>query len=98
VLRRLQEHGLAGAIDKSEFHKSSVEFLGYIITADGVAMSEEKLVAIREWAEPKNVKDVQSFIGFANFYRRFIEGFSRVCKPLTDTLKGQGKNFSWDKV
>jgi hypothetical protein len=98
VLRRLQEHGLAGAIDKSEFHKSSVEFLGYIIMADGVAMSEEKLLAIREWAEPKNVKDVQSFIGFANFYRRFIEGFSRVCKPLTDTSKGQGKNFSWDKV
>jgi hypothetical protein len=98
VLRRLQEHGLAGAIDKSEFHKKSVEFLGYIITADGVAMSEEKLVAIREWAEPKNVKDVQSFIGFANFYRRFIEGFSRVCKPLTDTLKGQGKNFSWDEI
>jgi hypothetical protein len=98
VLRRLQEHGLAGAIDKSEFHKKSVEFLGYIITADGVAMSEEKLVAIREWAEPKNVKDVQSFIGFANFYRRFIEGFSRVCKPLTDTLKGQGKNFSWDII
>ena len=98
VLRRLQEYGLAADIDKCEFHKSSIEFLGYIITASGISMSDDKVKTILEWVEPKSVKDVQSFIGFANFYRRFIEGFSRVCKPLTDSLRKEGKSFTWDEA
>ena len=89
VLRLLQENGLAVALEKCEWHTSKVEFLGYIISADGVSMAEDKVQTLLEWAPPTNVMAVQSFLGFANFYRRFIEGFSKICKPLTDlTRKG----------
>ena len=54
-------------------------------------MSKEKVQAVQEWPVPRNVQDVQAFLGFANFYRRFIEGFSKVCTPLTDLLRKEGK-------
>ena len=53
-------------------------------------MSKNKVESILSWKAPQSVKDVQIFIGFANFYRRFIENFSKVCKPITDTLKTKG--------
>ena len=53
-------------------------------------MSEKKLEFILNWRAPRSVKDVQTFIGFAHFYRLFIENFSKVCKPITDTLKTKG--------
>ena len=58
-------------------------------------MSPEKVKDVLAWASPRCVKDVQIFMGFANFYRRFILNFSGVCKPITDTLKLKGKNFVW---
>lgn len=95
VLKRLSDENLAVAIDKCEWHKQSTEFLGYIISVDGISMSQDKVKTILEWARPKNLKDVQSFLGFANFYRRFIEGFSRICKPMTDSTRDGGKKFEW---
>jgi hypothetical protein len=50
-------------------------------------MSQKKVSTIQDWASPKTVKDIQSFLGFANFYRRFIEGFSRICRPMTELTK-----------
>jgi len=76
VLRLLQENGLVVAPEKCEWHTSKVEFLGYIISADGVSMAEDKVQTLLEWAPATNLMAVQSFLGFANFYRRFIEGFS----------------------
>lgn len=93
VLRRLATHNLAAAADKCVFHVHEVEFLGYIIGQDGIAMSKDKVEAIRNWEPPRSVKDVQAFLGFANFYRRFIEGFSRVAKPLTDLTKKSLEKF-----
>ena len=58
-------------------------------------MSPEKVKDVLAWASAKGVKDVQIFMGFANFYRRYILNFSGVCKPITDTLKLKGKNFAW---
>jgi hypothetical protein len=58
-------------------------------------MSPEKVEDVLAWASPKCIKHVQIFMMFANFYRRFILNFSVVCKPITDTLKLKGKNFSW---
>jgi len=87
VLRLLQENGLVVALEKCEWHTSKVEFLGYVISADGVSMAEDKVQTLLEWAPPTNVMGVQYFLGFANFYRRFIEGFSKICKPLTDLTK-----------
>ena len=94
VLQRLQQNGLAIAPEKCEWHVPKVEFLGYIISSDGVSMAEDKVKTLLEWNPPTNVTAVQSFLGFANFYHRFIEGFSKVCKPLTDLTK-KGLRWQW---
>src|SRR5882762_3639912 len=60
-------------------------------------MTSDKVEAVKSWPVPRNVKDVQAFLGFANFYRRFIQGFSKVCKPLTD-LTRKGTAFAWSTV
>ena len=77
------------------FHVDKVEFLGYIVGKNGVTMSKKKVESLLSWKAPRSVKDVQIFIGFANFYRRFIENFSKVCKPITDTLKTKGDKKLW---
>ena len=99
VLERLEQHDLAVSLKKSVFHAKTVEFLGYIVETAGVTMSERKVESILKWKAPRSVKDVQIFIGFANFYRRFIENFSKICKPITDTLRGKDNKglFIWGK-
>ncbi|KAF7770963.1 hypothetical protein Agabi119p4_6937 [Agaricus bisporus var. burnettii] len=95
VLRRLREHGLYARADKCEFNSESVEYLGYILSPGGLTMSSDKVKTIQDWPEPRKVKDVQSFLGFANFYRRFIYGYSDIVVPLTRlTRKGTPWNFS----
>jgi len=79
VLARLERHDLAVSLKKSVFHVDTVEFLGYIVGKSGVTMSRKKVETILNWRAPRTVKDVQIFIGFVNFYRRFIENFSKVC-------------------
>ena len=97
VLARLERHDFAMSLKKSVFDVDTVEFLGYIVGKDGVTMSKKKIESILSWKAPQSVKDVQIFIGFANFYRRFIENFCKVCKPITDMLKTKGdkKLGSW---
>jgi len=60
-------------------------------------MSYRKVKSIQNWAHPRSVKKVQIYIGFANFYRRFIKDFSKVCKPITERLKGNPKDFHWER-
>lgn len=83
VLRRLRAHKLFASVKKSEWHKDTVEYLGYILSPEGLRMAEDKVKTIREWPTPRKVKDVQSFLGFANFYRRFIYNYSDIVVPLT---------------
>ena len=83
VLRRLRKHGLYAKPEKCEFHKEQVEYLGYILSPEGLFMASDKIKVIQDWPEPRKVKDVQSFLGFANFYRRFIYNFSDIVIPLT---------------
>ena len=83
VLRHLCKHGLFAHVDKCEFHSDTVEYLGYILSPEGLRMSSDKVKTILEWPEPRNVKDIQSFLGFCNFYRRFIERYSDIVVPLT---------------
>jgi Reverse transcriptase (RNA-dependent DNA polymerase) len=64
VLQRLRLHSLYAKADKCEWHRDSVEFLGYMLSAEGLTMSEEKVQTIRDWPEPRKVKDIQSFLGF----------------------------------
>ena len=73
VLRRLEEHDLYLRPEKCEFEKSEIEYLGLVIRAGDVAMDPVKVDAVSSWPVPKNLKEVRGFVGFANFYRRFIQ-------------------------
>jgi len=96
VLGRLQENGLAVSPEKCVWKTQEVEFLGYMIGRDGIKMSNEKVEAVLSWKTPESLTEVQSFLGFANFYRRFIQDYSRVARPLTElTKKGDGREWSW---
>ena len=94
VLERLQDHQLALSPEKCEWHMSKVNFLGYIISEDGIEMDQEKIRTVLEWKEPTTVKEVQSFLGFANFYRQFIQGYSKLTRALTNLIKKSVK-FDW---
>ena len=95
VLRRLQKHGLYARPDKCLFSRDSVEYLGFILSKEGLKMDPSKVQTIQDWPEPRKIKDIQSFLGFANFYRRFISDYSDIVVPLTRlTRKGTPWNFS----
>lgn len=89
VLRQLRERELHLDLDKCEFNVRSVKYLGLIVGTDGIKMDPEKVEAILSWETPSSVKDVQAFLGFANFYRRFIHNFSQVARPLAEMTKGE---------
>ena len=89
VLEALSKVGLHLKPEKCHFHKTEVKYLGYIILAEGVRMDPEKIMAVLEWGSPRNLHDVHAFLGFANFYWRFILGYSTVVAPLVGlTNKG----------
>lgn len=94
VLRRLLRHGLYAKASKCQFHRTSVEFLGMIVSGKGLEMCPDKVQAIKEWPTPKTIKDVQAFLGFANFYRRFIWDYSKITVPLT-ILTQKNQLFEW---
>ena len=82
IMKRVKEAGIKLKPTKCEFHKEETEYLGIIIGPDGTKMNPVKTEAIEGWTIPKNKRDIQSSIGFCNFYRRFIKEFSRIAKPL----------------
>ena len=97
MLCRLQLHGLFAKPEKCEFHLDSVEYLGYHLSPDGLTMSPDKIQTISNWPEPQKVKDIQSFLGFTNFYHWFIFNDSDIVVPLTWlTWKDAPWNFSED--
>ena len=94
VLRRLHKHGLYAKPEKCEFHTDSTEYLGYQLSPSGLTMSLDKVQTIQDWPEPQKVKDIQSFLGFTNFYRQFIDNYSDIVTPLTClTRKGTAWSF-----
>lgn len=95
VLRRLREHQLFAKPEKCEFHTKRVEFLGFVVTPEGVEMDPAKVAAVVNWPTPTNLKELQSFLGFINFYRRFIGQFSHTARPLHDLTK-KAVEFAWD--
>ena len=94
VLQKLREAGLQADITKCAFHVKEVPYLGLIITTEGVKMDSAKVSTIVKWLTLVNIKDVQSFLGFANFYRRFIYGYSKLASPLTHLIK-KDVPFEW---
>jgi len=83
ILKHLRKAGLYTKAEKCEFHSESVEYLRYILSLSGLTMSNDKIKIIQNWPESKKVKDIQSFLGFANFYRRFILNYLDIVIPLT---------------
>src|SRR5260370_6547990 len=77
---------------KCKFHMDTVEYLGFILSPNGLQMDPSKVSTITEWPEPQKVKDIQAFLGFANFYQRFIHEYAEMTLPLTNLCK---KNHPW---
>jgi len=93
VLKRLQFNNLYTKAEKCFFEQSSIKYLGMIILENKIQMDEEKLLGVLEWPVLTKVKQVQAFLGFANFYHRFIENFAKMSKSLSDLTK---KDCTWN--
>ncbi|MBW0566994.1 hypothetical protein O181_106709 [Austropuccinia psidii MF-1] len=87
VLSRLRANTLFAKASKCLFHVSSVEYLGYVVSSEGLKMDQAKVQLILNWPPPRNLKDIQSFLGFANFYHHFIKNYSKKISSLTSFLK-----------
>ena len=87
VLEQLRKHGLFANLKKCCFHQDEVRFLGFVVSAQGISIEEERIEAVSASSEPKSIKDIQEFLEFANFYQRLIQGFSKIAAPLTSMLK-----------
>jgi len=90
----MREEGLYLKVSKCEFNKKEVEFLGFIVGKNGVRMYPKIVDSITSWLAPKSVHEVWMFLGLANFYRRFIKGFSKIMAPMMKLLKKENmQNF-----
>ena len=95
VLQRLQERSLYVKLEKCQFYKKKIEFLGFILGRGYVGMDSVKIESIRTWPTPKSLKHLQAFLGFCNFYRRFIRDYSQKAVGMTKLLK-KGVTFEWN--
>ena len=89
ILRRLEEHNLYVKLEKCEWKVREVGFLGVVIGPDGIKMEKEKVRGMLEWPTPKCVKDVQKFLGLANYYRRFMKDFAEIARPMHRLVQKQ---------
>ena len=93
VIRRLEENNLYIKLEKYKWKVREVGFLEVVIGPEGIKMEEEKMKKVLEWLTPRCVKDVQKFLGLANYYCRFIQDFATIARPLYNMVK---KNKKWD--
>jgi hypothetical protein len=94
VLQKLRENQLYAKLNKCEFWLKEVSFLGHIISEGGIFIDPSKVKDVLSWNTPQNVLDIRSFLGRAGYYKRFIEGFFKISKPMTELLQ-KGKTFEW---
>nr|ABB47439.2 retrotransposon protein, putative, Ty3-gypsy subclass [Oryza sativa Japonica Group] len=96
ALEKLREHQLYAKFSKCEFWLSEVKFLGHVISAGGVAVDPSNVESVTNWKQPKTVSEIHSFLGLAGYYRRFIENFSKIAKPMTRLLQKYVK-YKWSE-
>jgi hypothetical protein len=94
VLQKLRDNQLYAKFTKCDFWLDEVHFLGHIISKGGIVVDPAKVTSINDWKIPSTVLEIQSFLGLAGYYRRFIEGFSKIAKLMTSLLE-KGKEFKW---
>lgn len=94
VLKKLREHNLKLQPAKCEFLRKEVQYLGHVISDQGVKPDPKKVACVQNFPIPKSPRDIKSFLGLVGYYRRFIENFSHITKPLTSLLK-KNTNFVW---
>jgi hypothetical protein len=94
VLQKLRENQLYAKLNKCEFWLIEVSFLGHIISVGGISIDPSKVKDMLNWNTSQNLSEVRSFLGLAGYYKRFIEGFSKISKPMTKLLV-KGKTFEW---
>ena len=90
VFERLVEAGLKLSPAKCNLFQKELKYLGHIVSPEGIATDPKKVECVREWPVPQNLKQLQSFLGFVGYYRRFIKDFSKISRPLYDLFKGSG--------
>lgn len=107
TLERLRHFGLKLDPEKCKFFQTTVTHLGHVCSKDGISPDPKKIEAVKDWPVPSNIGELKSFLGFAGYYRRFVKGFSQMCKPLNDltsgyvprkTMKRLGRSPSKDDV
>lgn len=96
ILQVLREHKLYAKLSKCEFWLDKVAFLRHIISGEGISMDPAKVEAVLEWNPPGNVSEVRSFLRLVGYYKRFIEGFASIARPLTQLLKKE-VSFYWSE-
>ncbi|KAL5840989.1 hypothetical protein ACOSQ4_013597 [Xanthoceras sorbifolium] len=97
VLQTLREHHLYAKLSKCQFWLNKVAFIGHVVSAEGVSLDPQKIEAIIKWKQSTNVTEVRSFLGLSGYYRKFIEGFSKIVAPLTKLTRKEEK-FVWSEA
>ncbi len=96
VFQRLRENKLYAKLKKCEFGVTEVDFLGHMITQEGLKMDDNKVKALVEWEPPRSVPALGSFLGLASYYRKFIKNFAKIAAPLTNLLKKSAVTYEWE--
>ncbi|GJS04585.1 putative nucleotidyltransferase, ribonuclease H [Tanacetum coccineum] len=94
ILELLKEEELYAKFSKCEFWINTVKFLGHVIDSSGIHVDPAKIEAVKNWASPTTPSEIRQFLGLAGYYRRFIEGFSKIAKPMTE-LTQKDRKFDW---
>jgi hypothetical protein len=91
MLQRLRDHQLYVMFSKCEFWLTKVQFLGHVVSSEGISVDPSKVQQVLDWKSPRTVHQVHNFLSLASYFHRFIPNFSKITKPITDLLKKEEK-------
>ena len=98
VFQKLDEAGLCLKPNKCEFFRDKLEYLDHVVSSKGIETNPKKIAAIMNWCQPKNITQIRNFLGFCNYYRKFIKGYAQVAKPLYQLLTGENARKKTNEV